>query len=136
MAATPRHLVLILAREFASRLAHPMLLIDAEGNLVFYNEPAEEVLGRTYAEAGAMPADEWQELFRAEDLEGNPTPLDRMPGGIAFFERKPAHGMLRITTLDGEQRTISITAFPLFARADDFVGVVTVFWQDSNASQA
>jgi PAS domain-containing protein len=136
MAASPRHLVLILAREFASRLAHPMLIIDAEGNLVFYNEPAEEVLGRSYAEAGAMPASEWQELFEAEDLEGNPTPLAEMPGGIAFYERKPAHGVLRITSLDGEQRMIEITAFPLFASVEDFVGVVTIFWQDSHDAQA
>jgi PAS domain-containing protein len=133
MATAARHLVLILAREFASRLAAPMLVADAEGNLVFYNEPAEDVLGRTYAEAGTMPASEWQELFDARDLDGNPLPLERMPGGIALLERRPAHGHLQLTGLDGEERVIAVTAFPLFARAEEFVGVVTLFWPPTDA---
>ena len=132
MTASPRHLVLILAREFASRLAAPMLVADAEGNLVFYNEPAEEVLGRTYAEAGTMPASEWQELFEARDLDGNPLPLEQMPGGIALLERRPAHGSLRLRGLDGEERVIAVTAFPLFARVDEFVGAVTIFWPETD----
>ena len=39
---------------------------------------------------------------------------EEMPGGIAFNERRPAHGSLRITGLDGAEREIATTAFPLF----------------------
>ena len=53
----PKNLVLILAREFASKLATPTFVNDAEGTLVYYNEPAEGVLGRSFAEAGEMPAE-------------------------------------------------------------------------------
>src|SRR5919199_5706003 len=97
----PRHknLVLILAREFASKLATPMLISDAEGSLVFYNEPAEEILGRTFAEAGEMRADEWATLFAVEELDGTPMALEQMPGGIALLERRPAHHTFRITGL-------------------------------------
>ena len=125
----PKNLVLILAREFASKLATPMFVSDAEGSLVYYNEPAEEILGRTFAEAGEMSAETWASLFHTEDLEGRPISLEHMPAGVAFTERRPAHGGLRITGLDGVQRTIAVTAFPLFASATDLVGVVAIFWQ-------
>ena len=39
-----RSLVLILARELADNSATPMFVVDPEGNLVFFNEPAEHVL--------------------------------------------------------------------------------------------
>ena len=36
---------LILMRQLASSLAMPIFLVDPSGNLVFYNEPAEQLLG-------------------------------------------------------------------------------------------
>jgi PAS domain-containing protein len=124
-----KNLVLILAREFASKLATPMFIADASGDLVFYNEPAEEVLGRTYAEAGEMPAAEWASTFAVEHLDGTPMPLEEIPTGIALREQQHAHANLRIVALDGVRRSLSVTAFPLFAHAGDFVGVVSIFWE-------
>jgi PAS domain-containing protein len=124
-----KNLVLILAREFASKLATATFLIDAGGNLVFYNEAAEEILGRSFAEAGEIAAEQWGAIFDVKDLDGSPLPLEEMPGGVALLERKPAHRSLRITGLDGEQRVIAVTAFPLMARADELVGAVAIFWE-------
>jgi PAS domain S-box-containing protein len=124
-----KELILILAREFASKLATPMFVADRHGDLVFYNEPAEEVLGRTFAEAGEMSADQWTSLFQPEDLQGAPMRLEAMPPGIALRERTPAHGTFRITGLDGKKRVVSVTAFPLFARAEEFSGIVSIFWE-------
>ena len=126
-----KHLALILARELASQLATATFITDASGELVFYNEPAEEILGRTFAEAGAMPAESWGSLFRVEDADGVPIPLERMPAGVAFTERRPAHGSMWITGLDGRRRLISATALPLFASANELVGVVAIFWQEA-----
>ena len=83
----PKNLVLILAREFASKLATPTFVNDAEGTLVYYNEPAEGVLGRSFAEAGEMPANQWSSLFSVERLDGSPMPLEEIPGGIALLQR-------------------------------------------------
>jgi PAS domain-containing protein len=124
-----KNLVLILAREFASKLAHPMLVTDAQGNLVFYNEPAEDVLGRPFNEAGELSAERWAASFRAEDANGEPMPLERMPAGVALVERRPSTGIVRFTGLDGEARTISVTGIPLFAHPDEFVGAVAIFWE-------
>lgn len=127
-----KNLVLILAREFASQLATATFVIDEKGKLVFYNEPAEAILGQSFAEVGEIWADQWADLFEVEDIEGGPIPLEQMPGGIAFFERRPVHGDVRITGLDGVKREISVSAFPLLARDDELVGVVTIFWEKSS----
>jgi PAS domain-containing protein len=124
-----KNLVLILAREFASKLATATFVIDAAGKLVFYNEAAEAILGRSFAEAGEIAAEQWASLFDVHDLEGMPVALEDMPGGIALLERRAAHRSLGITGLDGERREIDVTAFPLMAHADELVGVVAIFWE-------
>ena len=45
MERTQPDLVLIVARSFATKLATPTLIIDAHGDLVFFNDAAAEVLG-------------------------------------------------------------------------------------------
>lgn len=124
-----KNLVLILAREFASKLATPTFVADDAGRLVFYNEPAEEILGRTFAEAGEISAEEWASLFSTEELDGTPMQLDRIPGGIALLERRPAHHTFRLIGLDGTPHVISATALPLFEQEESFVGVFIIFWE-------
>ena len=123
-----KHLVLILAREFASNLSTPMLLTDDAGTLVFFNEAAEPIIGRSFAEAGEMSFEEWSERASARTLEGAPVPLERRAVAIALYERRPAHQQLLITALDGSERQIELTAFPLFAHGDEFLGIVMIFW--------
>jgi PAS domain-containing protein len=125
-----KHLVLILAREFASNLATATLIADRRGTLVFYNEAAEAVLGRPFAEVGELPAEEWTAMFAPRTLDLDPLPADQTPGGRALRERRVAHGRFRITSLDGVERDISATAIPLFAHLDEFVGVVAIFWDE------
>ena len=104
-----KDLILIHARELASKLATAMFIADAEGDLVFYNEAAEEILGRTFAEAGEMSAESWTSLFQPETLEGQPMALGELPPGIALLERKSAHDVYRITCLDKRRRVVSVT---------------------------
>ena len=126
-----KHLALIIARELATQLATATFIADAEGRLVFYNEAAEQILGRTFAEAGSMPAEGWTSQFLLEEVDGTPMPLDRMPAGIALRERRPAHGQLWMTGLDGERRLLSVTAVPLYASATEVVGMIALFWQST-----
>jgi len=123
-------LPLILARELASNLATPMFLIDGRGMLVFYNEAAERLIGRSFAELGEMDALEWGALLQMAELDGTPARMRDTPASIAFFERRPAHRVFLATGLDGVRRQVEVTAFPLFASADDLQGVVNVFWED------
>ena len=124
----PRSLPLILARELAANLATPMFLIDGEGTLVFYNEAAELMLGKTYSEMGQVTAEQFGNMLQLEDLDGSPLRKRDSPPGIAFMKREPAHRTLLATTLDGDRKTWEVTAYPLFGRTGDMHGVLTVFW--------
>lgn len=126
----PKHLVLILAREFAANLATPALIADARGQLVFYNEAAEGVVGRRFSEVGEVPMDEWISGFGPRTPEGEPLPPVSLPSRVALDQQRAAHGRYRVTSTDGVERDIEVTAFPLFAHLDEFVGIVVLFWRN------
>ena len=54
-------LVLIVARSFATKLATPTLIIDARGDLVYFNDAAAEVLGSSYLDLGELQASRSEE---------------------------------------------------------------------------
>ena len=124
-----KHLVLILAREFASSLSTPTLIADARGYLVFYNEAAEAVVGGRFSETGEMPLDEWAASFEPRTITSEPLPAERRPARIAFDERRASHLRYLVRSADGVEREIESTAFPLFARTDVFVGIIVMFWR-------
>jgi PAS domain-containing protein len=62
---------IILTRLLAGHLSVPLFLVDPKGNLLFYNEPAEALLGRRFDETGAMPAEEWSSAFAPVDDGGH-----------------------------------------------------------------
>ena len=119
----------ILARQLADYLALPIFLVDQEGNLLFYNEPAEKILGRRYEETGPMPAHEWATVFQPTDEDGRPLPEEQLPLIIALREGHPAHSGFWIRGLDGVLRQIEVVAFPLIGQADRHLGAVAIFWQ-------
>lgn len=125
-----KHLILILARELAANLATGTLITDENGNVVFYNEAAEEVIGRPFAEMGEIHVDELAASFAPRTREGEPLPIEGRPARIALDERRATHERLWITSRDGVEREVSVTAIPLFAHADEFVGIVTIFWRE------
>ena len=125
-----RHsLPLILARELAANLATPMFLIDAEGSLVFFNEAAELMLGRSYADVGGITANEFGARLQLAELDGTPMRRRDSPAGVAFYRREPSHRTVLATALDGTRRPFEVTAYPLFGRVGEMHGVLTVFWE-------
>ena len=123
---------LILMRQLASSLAMPIFLVDADGTLVFYNEPAERVLGMRFEEIGEMPASEWSTRWEFTDVDGRPLAPDQLPLMIAVAKRKPTHGKLWIRGLDGARRRIDATAFPLINLTDRVLGAVVLFWETAS----
>jgi PAS domain-containing protein len=109
-----------------------MFLLDAGGTLVFYNEAAEILIGRAFAEMGELPGLEFGELLDLRNADDTPMRRRDSPAGVAFFERRPAHKRVRATCFDGATREVEATAYPLFGVAEELHGVVTVFWQPSN----
>jgi hypothetical protein len=125
----PRSLPLILARELSANLATPMFLLDGSGTLVYFNDGAELMLGRTYAELGAVTADEFGAMLQLADVDGTPLRRRDSPAGVAFINREPSHRRLVASTLDGRRETFECTAYPLFGKEDQMHGVLAVFWK-------
>lgn len=121
---------LILMRQLASYLAMPIFLVDPEGNLLYYNEPAEMLLGRRYDETGEMPRAEWSTVFTPTAEDGSPIPPEEVPLSIALLKWHAAHRALAIRGLDGVTRRIAVTAFPLEGQGGRRLGAVAIFWEE------
>jgi PAS domain-containing protein len=134
-AVRQRNVALILARELAVTVATPMWIWDEQGELVYYNEHAQEILGSRRDEIGIGRLEELPQL-QPTDLDGNPIPVDEIPSAIVIKHHVPAHRDLKMVGFDGVKRALSVTSFPLFARGGEFVGAVSVFWEMKDGQPA
>ena len=124
-----RELELILMKQLASYLAMPILLLDAKGDLLFFNEPAEAILGRRFEETGEIRRGEFTALFRPTDDKGSPLKSEELPLSIARDQNRPAHLEHWLQGMDGIRRKIEGTAFPLIGQGGRKVGTVGIFWE-------
>ena len=120
---------IILTRQLASYLTMPIFVVDPDGRLLFYNEPAELLLGHRFEETGELPLAEWATMFEPTDDDGRHVETDKLPLVIALKQRRPAHGHLRIVGLDGEPHSLEVTALPLIGQANRFLGAMAIFWE-------
>ena len=113
----PKEVEMILARQLASYLALPMFLVDPVGTLIFYNEPAEAILGVHFQETGEMPAAEWATIFKPHDEHGQVVTPSMLPLIIAITTRRPAHSTFWITAADSSRHYLEVTAIPVVGQA-------------------
>ncbi len=119
---------LILARQFGDSLSQAMFLVDPQGNLLFYNEKAEMILGVRFGETGAMSQDEWSKMFKPKDAEGRPMDPSELPLVKTLMDHKPAHGAFYISSFSGEDHLINVTSIPVEGRPKRFLGAMALFW--------
>ena len=122
-------LEMVLMRQLASCLAMPIVLVDPVGTLLFYNEPAEALLGRRYEETGDMPLATWTRLFRLTTEDGSPLALEARPLVMALQQHRAVHGAFWIQGRNGIAQKIEATAFPLEGQGRRQLGAVAIFWQ-------
>ncbi|MFO0628037.1 MAG: PAS domain-containing protein [Polyangiales bacterium] len=120
---------MILLRQLAGHLSLPVLLADTAGNLIFYNEGAELVLGRRFDETGELPPTEWEALFIPRDEQGATLPPGALPLSVALRTRRPAHRRFEIRGLDGILRHVEATAVPVLALDGGLHGVAVFLWE-------
>lgn len=135
-APAPKSLPLILARELAANLSTAMFLLDASGTLVYFNDAAEAIIGKPFAELGEISAAEFGEVLQLTDRDGSPVRRRDSPAGVAFIQHRPSHRVLYVTGYDGLKRLVEATAYPLFGTAREMHGVVNVFWQLASTEEA
>lgn len=127
----PQHDVgLILMRQLASGLAVPVILFDAAGELLFYNEAAAQLIGRPFDDArDEITLDGQRTVFALRDEKGEPLTDDQVPLTVAMRERRPVHRMVWGRAFDGVDRLVEITAFPLLGGGGHLIGGVAMFWE-------
>lgn len=124
----PTNTEIILMRQWASYLATPIFIIDPQGDLIYFNEPAEGILGLRFDETGAMPLQEWGTIFIPLDVVGHPLSPEALPLTMALRQERPVHGDFVIKGLDGVKRHLAVTAFPIRSREGQLLGAVAMFW--------
>jgi PAS domain-containing protein len=125
---------LILMRQLASYLATPLFLVGPEGELLFYNEAAEGVLGYRFDEAVELPLAQWVRAFPLFEIEtGKPLPVENIPVVRALNERDPVHGSLLYEHPGGERLPVIVTAFPLVGQGGKVLGAAAIFWPAKEA---
>jgi PAS domain-containing protein len=122
---------LILVRHLASHLAVPLFLVDTEGTMVFYNEAAEQVLGRRFDDAGEMTFEFWTSIFSVRDPDGSPLDAEDHPLTRALRHGKPTHARLDMTGLDAQPRSLEVAAFPIDGHGGTRLGAVALFWESA-----
>ena len=124
-----REVGLILIRQMASGLAVPTLIADDAGEWLFFNEAAERLLGQRFDELGAIGTEEGNRAFDVRDEHGNDLPSAQVPLTVAMRELRPVHRRVRIRGLDGKDRLIEVTAYPLVGAGGHLIGGVAMFWE-------
>jgi len=120
---------IILSRQLADNLSIPVFIVDPHGNLIFYNEPAENLLGLRFEETGSMNVSEWSTIFKPQDENGKLLPAEDLPLVQTMATQAPAHGSFWINNLNGLLYQISVTAYPIVGRPNRFLGAVAIFWK-------
>jgi PAS domain-containing protein len=128
MSAKQRPLELILARNLMSSLSTPAFLTNKEGEIVFYNEAAGELLGKRFEEAGALGLEAWEQIGPF-DAEGQAIPVDELPLTLALRHGSPAHAHLRIHSFNGAEHRIEVSALPIVTVRGSS-GAMAFFWPE------
>jgi len=121
---------MILVRQLASYLFVPVLVVDTTETVIFYNEPAERILGVRFEETGRIDREEAERLVDlSDDPTAGPEDLER-PLDTALQQRRPAHArrwLLR--RADRVRLQVELTAFPIIDHEERLLGAMVMFWE-------
>jgi PAS domain-containing protein len=117
------------AERLAGSLQTAVFIVDPDGNLLFYNAPAEAALGRRFKESGPLPAGVWSRIFVPSDEGGNPLAPEDLPLMISLRERRPAYGTMWIRGMDNQQRHLGVAAVPVTDTEGNQIGSMAIFWE-------
>ncbi len=128
----PPSVELILARNLIASIDLAAMLIDAEGMIVFFNDPAGELIGRRFDEVGPLSHEDWSSRFGPFDEFGQVVPTDDLPMAAAQRSGLPVTARLHVGVEGGEPVEVEVSALPL-SGADGFKGALVVFWRADDA---
>ena len=121
---------IILSRQLADCLTVPVFIVDPEGTLIFYNEPAEQILGQRFQDTGEMRVGDWGNDFHPHNKKGKTIPPEDLPLVQTLHSHEPAHKTFWIKSLEGKSFKISVTSIPIIGRSKEFAGALAIFWDN------
>lgn len=125
---------LILLRQLLSRLRLPATLVDAEGNLVYFNAATERLMGIDYQQLGERPLESLGFLDPRRP-DGSPMSIREMPLATALHERRPQQYRMTVHGVDGAPHRIVTTAIPLDGQGGTLLGAMSFFWEENEAHE-
>ena len=121
---------MILVRQLASYLFVPVLVVDTAGTVVFYNEPAERILGVRFEETGRIDREEAGRLVELSEDPGAGADEPGRPLLTALQERRPVHVRRWLLRRGDRVRLqVELTAFPIIDQDERVLGAVAMFWE-------
>ena len=72
---------------------------------------------------------DWSVQFTPTDERGNPMAAEALPLVQVIGTHRAAHGQFWIKGMDGANRFLEVTAFPLLGQGDSFLGAAALFWE-------
>lgn len=118
---------LILLKQWADHMAMPIWIYGPSGDLLFYNESAEPILGLRFEEAGEQPFDKIAQMYKTTAEDGTKLETDELPVNIALKKGRHSQLRFRIEGFDGIKRLIMVTAVPIIGQGDRKLGAIAFF---------
>lgn len=126
----PQHPVeIILLQQWASMMSVPIWITDQMGNLIYFNEPTEDLIGVRFDEAGELPASILADRFSMCDLDGRPLEDHERPLIIALEKQQPAQRTVRILDDTGQDKVVADTALPIIGEGNRQLGAMVILWE-------
>jgi hypothetical protein len=110
-------------------MATAIMLFDAQGNLVFYSEPAEPILNTRFDETGEIKVDDLLRVVTVADENRQLLPPEARPGRVARLQRRPITRTIWITCNDSAWRRLKATAVPIIGDQGELHGVMQFLWE-------
>ncbi len=120
---------LILLKDVVSQMGFPVTMVDARGQVVFFNEHAEQLFGLRHDDTGEVPLAQLAEFYAPLDETGEPLPFDQLPIRVALRERRPKQAQLFVHDAGGTAHRITTTAIPLDGQGGALLGAMAIFWE-------
>jgi PAS domain-containing protein len=106
-----------------------MWMMDEMGNLIYYNESAEGLLGIEFDDAGPIRTEDLVGKWQVTELDGTPLAEVDFPVVTALSKHRPAHRAVRFQGIDGVWRAVEVTAIPIEGQGGKFHGILATFWE-------
>ena len=125
----PQHPIeIILIQQWASMMSVPIWITDAAGDLIYFNEPTEALIGVRFEDGDGLSAGDLAARFEITDADGSELHWHERPLVIALEKQQPAQRHIRIRAGDGTTKVIADTAIPIVGEGHRQLGAMVLLW--------